>query len=275
VATVFDIWLQCLAPIAALAGVAWVVCTSRRNVGLLDVFWPGFFLVAGATCLWRGQAWSQSWSMASLALAAVIVAWALRLSAHLAVRNWNSPEDRRYAAMRARHGPGFAWKSLYLVFGLQAVLAWIIAAPLAAGLGAHAAHAPAGAQAVLWTLGLVLAVGGIAIETLADAQLAEFRAGDLDADAVLATGLWRYSRHPNYFGECCVWWGVFAMTIRPDCWWIAVSPLLMTYLLLRISGIPMLERDIAARRPAYREYIARTPAFFPWLPREPAGEPAP
>lgn len=275
--TAFDTWLRCLPPILALAGVAWVLCTRRRNVGLIDVFWPGFFVVAGATSLWR----SQAWSMQSLALAAVILAWALRLSAHLAVRNWNAAEDRRYAAMRARHEPGFAWKSLYLVFGLQAVLAWIIAAPLAAGLGASAAHAPTWAQAVLWSLGFVLAVAGIVIESLADAQLAAFKAQDWDGGAVLDTGLWRYSRHPNYFGECCLWWGVFAMAmaIRPDSWWIVVSPLLMTYLLLRVSGVPMLERDIDLRRPAYRAYIARTPAFFPRIPRESSGaqarEPAP
>jgi len=269
--TAFDTWLRCLPPILALAGVAWVLCTRRRNVGLIDVFWPGFFVVAGATSLWR----SQAWSLQNLALAAVLLAWALRLSAHLAVRNWNAAEDRRYASMRARHDPGFAWKSLYLVFGLQAVLAWIIAAPLAAGFAANAGDAPAGGPGVPWMLGLVLALAGLAIEALADAQLTAFKARDWDGDAVLDTGLWRYSRHPNYFGECLFWWGVSAMAVRTDCWWIVASPLLMTYLLLRISGVPMLERDIALRRPAYREYSARTPAFFPRLPGGRAAESAP
>jgi steroid 5-alpha reductase family enzyme len=254
---VLENWLYSLVPIAALSCVAWVLCTLRRNVGLVDAFWPGFFVVAGGFHLWRNQAWSAS----SLVLAVVVVAWALRLSAHLAVRNWNAPEDRRYASIRARHEPGFAWKSLYLVFGFQAVLAWIVAAPLAVGLGTGA---PLGAA---WVFGLALAIAGITIEALADSQLTAFKARARDAGGVLDTGLWRYSRHPNYFGECCFWWGVFAMAIRPGCWWIVASPLLMTYLLLRVSGVTLLERDIALRRPAYREYAARTPAFIPWMQR--------
>ncbi len=260
---VLENWLYSLVPIVALSVVAWVLCTLRRNVGLVDVFWPFFFLVAGGFHLWRTQAWPAS----SLALAAAIVVWALRLSAHLAVRNWSAPEDRRYAAIRARHEPGFAWKSLYLVFGLQAVLAWIVAAPLAVGLGAGVPPSAA------WVFGLALAIAGITIEAIADSQLTTFKAREGDADGVLDTGLWRYSRHPNYFGECCLWWGVFAMAIRPGCWWIVVSPLLMSFLLLRVSGITLLERDIAERRPAYRDYVARTPAFVPWIPRASTGSP--
>ena len=262
-ADLFEAWLRSVVPIVALAGVAWVPCTRRRNVGLLDAFWPGFFLVAGIYFMWRNPAWSAS----SIVLSAVVVAWALRLSAHLAVRNWNAPEDRRYAAIRARHEPGFAWKSLYLVFGLQAVLAWIVAAPLAVGLGAGA---PVGGA---WVFGLALAIAGVTIEALADSQLSAFKARAWDANTVLDSGLWRYSRHPNYFGECCFWWGVFAMAIRPGYWWIVVSPLLMTFLLLRVSGVALLERDIAERRPAYRDYAARTPAFVPWIPRASTGSP--
>jgi steroid 5-alpha reductase family enzyme len=275
---VFDTWLRCLPPMLALAFVAWVVCTRRRNVGLVDIFWPGFFVAAAVTCLWRSpswpQPWTQPWTMEKLALAAVVVAWAVRLSAHLAARNWNAPEDRRYVAIRARNEPGFAWKSLYLVFGLQALLAWIIAAPLAAGFTAAARDTQDGAFGAPWIFGLGLALAGITIEALADAQLAAFKASERDHGAVLDTGLWRYSRHPNYFGESLVWWGVFAMAFRADCWWIVISPLLITWLLLKISGVPMLERDIALRRPAYRDYVARTPAFFPWIPGKRASAPA-
>ncbi|MBS0387882.1 MAG: DUF1295 domain-containing protein, partial [Proteobacteria bacterium] len=208
------------------------------------------------------DAWRyQHLSPASLAMVAVLVAWALRLALHLARRNWRAAEDRRYAAMRARHEPGFAWKSLYLVFGLQALLAWIISAPLAAGLAGRTSPRP------LWLFGLLLAVAGFAIEAIADRQLRAHRRRDAAARAVLDRGLWRYSRHPNYFGECCLWWGLFAMAVRADTLWTVVSPLLMTWLLLRVSGVTLLEQDIADRRPAYRDYVARTPAFFPWKPR--------
>ena len=255
-----EVWLHSLGPVVALSAVAWVVCTARRNAGLVDIFWPCLFLAAAGYDAWR----YRNGSPASVTMAALLVVWALRLAVHLAMRNWRAPEDRRYAAMRARHEPGFAWKSLYLVFGLQALLAWIISAPLAFGLAGQSSPRP------LWLFGLLLAGGGLAIEAIADGQLRAFKRRDTAARAVLDTGLWRYSRHPNYFGECCLWWGLFAMAVRADTWWIVVSPALMTLLLLRVSGVTLLEQDIADRRPAYRDYVARTPAFFPWRPAAPA-----
>ena len=254
-----EIWLRSLVPVMALSGVAWAVCTARRNAGLVDIFWPGLFLVAAAYDAWR----FQQWSPASRTVASLLVLWALRLAVHLARRNWRAPEDRRYADMRARHEPGFAWKSLYLVFGLQALLAWIASAPIAAALSGHASARP------LWWSGLLLAAGGIAIEAIADRQLHAFRQRDAQARAVLDTGLWRYSRHPNYFGECCVWWGLFAMVATAGSLWTVISPLLMTWLLLRVSGVTLLEQGIADRRPGYRDYVARTSAFFPRKPARP------
>jgi steroid 5-alpha reductase family enzyme len=250
------VWLHSFVPIAALSCLAWVLCTLRRNAGLVDIFWPGFFLVAGGYDMWR----YRHGSAASLVMAALLIAWALRLSVHLAIRNWHAPEDRRYAEMRSRHQPGFAWKSLVLVFGLQAVLAWIVSAPLAVGLAGRQSLGPR------WIIGLLLAVSGLVIEACADQQLRAFKRRDPQHRAVLDTGLWRYSRHPNYFGEFCLWWGLFAMAVRADSIWILVSPLLMTVLLLRVSGVTLLEKDMADRRPAYRDYVARTPVFFPWKP---------
>ena len=161
-----------------------------------------------------------------------------------------------------RNEPGFAWKSIYLVFGLQAVLAWLISAPIAASI---ASAAPIDA---LDAIGAVLTVFGIAFETLADAQLARFKAEPANAGRVMDSGLWRYTRHPNYFGEFCVWWGLYGIALGAGAWWTLFSPLLMTVLLLRVSGVALLEKDIAERRPAYRDYAARTNAFFPGPPRE-------
>ena len=251
------IWLASLPALAALAVTAWVVCTVRRNVGLVDIFWSLFFLLAAGL-----YAAVSSPPGPRTALVLVVVAvWALRLAAHLAARNWNAPEDRRYQAIRARIQPNFEGKSLYLVFGLQALLAWIVSAPLAAAI---ASSAPLNAIDIA---GGLLAGLGIAYEAVADAQLSRFRRDPASTGRVLDHGLWRWSRHPNYFGEACVWWGLYLVATAGGGTWTVFAPLLMTVLLLRVSGVTLLERDIGERRPAYRDYVARTSAFVPWPPR--------
>jgi steroid 5-alpha reductase family enzyme len=251
-------WLAPLPALLGLALIAWAVASARRNAGLVDIVWSLFFLLAAA--LWVGMAPSHG---ARVWLVLLLVgAWSLRLAAHLAARNWNAPEDHRYRAIRERNEPGFVWKSLYLVFGLQALLAWVIAAPLAMAIGAAA---PIGALDVA---GAALALCGIVVEAVADAQLAHFKAQPANAGQVMDRGLWRYTRHPNYFGEFCLWWGLYLIALGAGAWWTLFSPLLMTLLLLKVSGVALLEKDIAERRPAYRDYAARTNAFFPGPPRQ-------
>jgi steroid 5-alpha reductase family enzyme len=232
------------------------VCTVRRNVGLVDIFWSLFFLLAAALYAFTAE---PAGPRSTLVLVLVCV-WSARLAAYLAARNWNAPEDHRYRKIRERNEPGFQWKSLYLVFALQGVLAWIISAPLAAAV---ASAAPL--SAVDWA-GALLVAFGIAFESIADAQLARFRRDPASAGRVLDRGLWRWSRHPNYFGECCVWWGFYLIALAAGGAWTVFAPLLMTLLLLRVSGVALLEKDIGGRRPAYREYVARTSAFLPWPP---------
>ena len=252
------IWLWGLPAMLALAIPAWAIATLRHNAGLVDIFWSLFF-VAG-TVVYAALAGERS--PLALLVIAIVAAWSLRLAGHLAIRNWNAPEDRRYREIRARNEPGFAWKSLYLVFGLQAVLAWIISAPLAVAVSSPAALSP------LALGGAALAIFGIVFEGIADAQLARFKADAGNSNAVMDRGLWRYTRHPNYFGEFCVWWGFYAAALAAGGWWTIFSPLAMTLLLLRVSGVALLERDIGERRPGYREYVARTNAFFPGPRRE-------
>jgi len=143
------------------------------------------------------------------------------------------------------------------VFGLQVLLAFVVSAPVYAALTASAP------LTALDMIGAALALCGIGVETVADAQLAAFRADPANRGRVLDAGLWRYSRHPNYFGEFCVWWGLFLMALATGAWWTVVSPVLMSVLLLRVSGVTLLEQDIGGRRPGYAAYIARTNAFFP------------
>ena len=185
---------------------------------------------------------------------------AARLCLHITVRNHGEPEDRRYQKIRANNQPGFEWKSLYLVFLLQAILAWIVALPLMAtrsesGFG------------LLDVAAIGLIGFGIVFEALADWQLVRFKARPDTGGRVLDTGLWRYSRHPNYFGECCAWWGFGVLGFAAGAWWSLASPILMTVLLLKVSGVTLLEVDIGERRPGYARYIRETSAFVPRKPK--------
>lgn len=253
-------WFATLPAMAVLALIAWGVGSVRRNVGLVDIAWPLFFALAVATVATTATAWHER----ALLVAALVALWSLRLAAYLAWRNWSAPEDHRYRAIRERNQPGFVWKSLYLVFGVQALLAWLVAAPLVVGM-LGGIEVPLGA---VDAIGAVLVMVGVVLETVADAQLARFKADPRNAGQVLHTGLWRYTRHPNYFGEFCVWWGFYVIALATGGWWTVFSPLLMSVLLLRVSGVALLEKDIGERRPAYREYVARTNAFFPGPSRQ-------
>jgi len=239
-----------LAVAAAIAFVTWAVSVAKKDASIVDSMWS--VMIVGA-----GIVYGPSWVLALAAL------WAVRLCAYITWRNWGEPEDRRYQAVRRRNEPGFALKSLYLVFGLQAVLAWIVSAPLLATAGARMP------ESWIELAGAALALFGIVYETVADWQAARWRVQRPSSDAVLDRGLWRYSRHPNYFGECCVWWGIGAIAAAAGAWWALVSPLLMTLLLLRVTGVTLLEQDLRASKPAYDDYAAHTNAFFPGPRRSP------
>lgn len=246
-----------LAATAALATCTWAASIPKRDVSIVDSVW-GLLVVVPALVV--AALLPQPGPRAAVVLA-LALAWALRLSAYIAWRHRGQGEDPRYQAIRQRNEPHFQWKSLYLVFGLQAVLAWIVAAPLMAAVaGSNDWHG-------LDAAGIALFAFGFAFETVADAQLARFKADPAHRGQVMAQGLWRYSRHPNYFGECCVWWGFWLVAASAGAWWTLVSPLLMTVLLLKVSGVSLLEKDIAARRPGYADYVRRTNAFVPGSPR--------
>lgn len=244
----------------ALGLAGWLITLPRNNVNLVDSLWSLFFLADALIYAFSPETLTER---AALVLILVTL-WALRLSLHLLRRNWGKPEDHRYQAIRRNNSPGFAWKSLFIVFGLQAVLAGVIVLPLFAAIGA------ATPLSSLDYLGALLVLTGLGFEAMADRQLARFKADPANRGQVMDRGLWRYSRHPNYFGEACVWWGFWLIALASGAAWSILSPLLMTFLLLRVSGVALLEKDIAERRPAYRDYIARTSAFLPWLPRREA-----
>ncbi len=246
--------LQALLWISLLAFVAWLVSLRQKDVSIVDSFWPLLILAGAATyALFAPQPGPRA-----LIVLALVALWAVRLAAHITWRHWGEPEDRRYQAIRARNQPHFEWKSLVLVFALQALLAWVVSSSV---LSAVVNPNP---WNWLDTLGMSVILAGGLFEAVADWQLAQFKADPAHKGKVMDQGLWRYSRHPNYFGEFCVWWGFYLIALSAYGWWWAIaSPLLMTLLLLKVSGVALQEKDIAERRPDYREYIARTPAFFP------------
>jgi len=249
-----------LAAIAALALIGWIISVARRNVGIVDSLWSLFFLLAVVTFDWANTA---SGPRAAL-LIGMVTFWALRLSGYITWRNHGEPEDRRYQAIRAANEPGFVWKSLFIVFVLQGVLAAIVATPLVVGI---ASTAPLN---IVDAFGVALWAFGFAFEAIGDWQLAQFKGDPANRGRVMDTGLWRFTRHPNYFGEATLWWGFYLVAVAAGAWWTIFSPLLMTFLLLKVSGVRLLEKDIGERRPAYRDYIARTSAFFPGPPRKAA-----
>ncbi|KJS05682.1 MAG: hypothetical protein VR73_11940 [Gammaproteobacteria bacterium BRH_c0] len=250
---------ELLVPLGAnlvFASGLWLLSIYRRDAGLVDLIWPLMFVLAAWIWFEPAVATSLHWIVLAL-----VMAWGLRLHLHLAWRNLGKEEDRRYQVIRERNSPGFWWKSYFIVFVLQAVLAWV------ASLGIYGALLSLGSLDVVTVVGLAIALTGFVFEAVGDWQLAAFKSDKANAGKVMDSGLWRYTRHPNYFGDCCFWWGIAMVALAGGHWWALVSPLLMTVLLLKVSGVSLLESDIAERRPQYREYIQRTSAFIPWKPR--------
>jgi len=256
---VVDAYLWGLAAVLLAAVLSWLISLVRQDVSIVDTLWPLMFIIAALVY----SAAIPSPGPRTTLLLILVNLWALRLAGYITWRNWGEPEDRRYQEIRRRNEPNFAYNSLYLVFGLQAFLAWIISLPL---LGGITAQSPVG---LLDGVGVLLWLTGMAFEAGGDCQLARFKADPANRGQVMDRGLWRYTRHPNYFGDFCVWWGFYLIALAGGAWWSIVSPLLMSFFLLKVSGVALLEKDIGERRPAYRDYRARTNAFFPGPPRKP------
>lgn len=241
--------------IAAAMIALWLVGTIRRDVSIVDPFWgTGFVIVA-----WLSWSINSPTAIRIVVLASLTTIWGLRLSLFLGWRNWGQGEDRRYAAMRSKHGRRFWWVSLFTVFLLQAGLLWFVSLPIQCAAALNSTR-PLG-----WTDAAGIAMWGVGLffEAVGDWQLAQFKMEPSNAGRVMDLGLWRYTRHPNYFGDFCVWWGLYLIATAGGASLTIFSPLLMTFLLLKVSGVSLLERTIADRRPEYIAYMARTNAFFP------------
>lgn len=262
-----DVLLTNAALVAALMGGLWLLSLPLRDVSIVDIAWGlGFVLIAWVTWARTGPhaAWSEDgFAPSAWLLPITTTLWGVRLAGYLAWRNHGRSEDKRYAAMRASRGAGFWWQSLVVVFLLQGCVMWVISLPLQAGI----TRAQPGWSA-LHGCGLALWLVGWLCESIGDWQLARFKSHPENAGRVCDRGLWRYTRHPNYFGDFCVWWGLWLIAAAHGAaWWTVVSPLLMSVFLLRVSGVTLLEQTLRAEKPDYAEYVRRTSAFFPRPPR--------
>ncbi|WP_442508444.1 DUF1295 domain-containing protein [Novipirellula sp. SH528] len=234
----------------------WSISLRLRDASIVDIFWGvGFVLVAWVTFVVTETDWR------STLLAILTTIWGLRLAIYLAWRNHGKDEDARYQAMREHRGDSFWWISFFTVFGLQGVVMWLVSLPVQIG------QTVASPMNGLNYLGIAVWVIGFFFETVGDLQLARFKATKDESDKVMDQGLWRYTRHPNYFGNALIWWGLFLVAVTPSTLWLAISPIAMTFLLLKVSGVALLERSLADRSQEYRDYIQRTSAFIPWPPQ--------
>jgi steroid 5-alpha reductase family enzyme len=245
--------------VAAVMFVLWLVSLAVKDASIVDIVWGPLFVVIGWVSYLAGDG-----SPAMLLAAVLVTVWGLRLAFFIGRRNLGHGEDRRYQKMRAKR-PRYFWIwSLFGIFILQGFLSLVVSMPL---------HALGGIDRD--TIGLVSLLGavvfaiGLAFEAIGDAQLSSFKKDPDSSGKVLDQGLWRYTRHPNYFGDSVVWWGLWLVAAGSGApWWTLIGPAFMTFMLVKVSGVAMTESDIAERRPAYADYIRRTSAFIPLPPKQ-------
>ncbi|MFM8944856.1 MAG: DUF1295 domain-containing protein [Actinomycetota bacterium] len=240
----------------------WALSVVLKKASIVDSLWSLCFLIVAFVGYRYGNPAALERRTLLLGLVAI---WAIRLSLHITVRNWGKPEDYRYAAWREKYGANrYWWFSLFQVFWLQGFLALLVSAPLLVG-----AAAPAWNGVDPFWLGVAVWVVGFAFEAGGDWQLMRFAADPANKGKVMDRGFWLYTRHPNFFGDFAVWWGYGLISLAAPWGWLALlGPALMSVLLLRVSGVAMLEKTIGSRRAGYDEYVRRTSAFFPRPPRK-------
>jgi steroid 5-alpha reductase family enzyme len=259
--TFFQISFHGLILIIGLMSALWVISVYIRNVSIVDLFW-GFGFVL--TNLFYFVSTEGLW-LRKIILLVLVSVWGLRLSGYLAWRNMGKDEDYRYKQFRSNYGvKRYWWISFFQTFLLQGILMWLISAPL---LGAQyygqerTLGIPDYAGIVLWITGFIFEAGG-------DYQLARFKADPSNKGKVLSSGLWQYTRHPNYFGDSAVWWGYGFICLGAGSMWPVLGSVLMTALIIKVSGVALLEKNLVEKKQEYRDYIKRTSAFFPWFPKE-------
>ena len=230
----------------------WLISLKKNNVTHVDIMWSLFFVL---NTIYFYMTFPPS--LRSTFVVILVLIWGLRLSTYLTIRNWNKPEDARYLKIRQNNEPNFKYKSAYIIFGLQSVLAWIVGSILLIAIENN--------QPLTWLdiLGFSLTLFGIAYESIADYQLMQFKNDIKNRGKLLQSGLWKFSRHPNYFGELLVWWGFFITTLATGNHLNLIAPLLMTFLILKFSGVTLLEANLIKKLDGYNNYKKKVNTLIP------------
>lgn len=257
--TFLQIYLLAFAAIMLMMTLLWLVSIKLRNVSIVDLFWGFGFVVAG----WVYFINTEGFEARKILLMSLVTVWGLRLSIYLAWRNLGKGEDFRYQKFRKDFGDGYWWYSFFSVFLLQGILMWLISVPL---LGAQ--FYPEKTLGVLDFIGVAIWVIGFVFEAGGDLQLARFKANPANRGKVLDTGFWHFTRHPNYFGDAAVWTGYGLICISGGSYWPVLGSVLMTALIIKVSGVALLEKTLNTTKPGYQEYVRKTSAFIPWFPKK-------
>jgi len=252
--------LLSLAAIVALFTLLWLASLAVRNSSIVDMWWgPGILLIGVTYTLTSGGAHNRSTMVLGL-----LTIWAVRLAWHIGARNIGHGEDFRYAKWRQERGASWWWFSYFKVFLLQAVIAWIVAMPLY-----YAMTSPAPVHFNAWDYaGAIVFAIGFFFEAIGDEQLRQFKSTPSNKERVLDSGLWRYTRHPNYFGEALLWWGFGLFGLAAGGYAGLIGPAIITFLLIRVSGVALLEKTLRQTKPEYARYVDSTSAFLPMPPRQ-------
>jgi steroid 5-alpha reductase family enzyme len=255
---IWQVWAGGLAAVLVLMTLTWAVSVVRHDVSLVDRVWGLSFVVLAVVYAVLGDGAGPRTALVLF----LVTVWGLRLSAYITWRNWGDGEDRRYVKMREKRPESFPVTSLYRVFWLQAGLAWLISLPLLAALHRSSPET----LGVLDVLGAAVWLVGFVFEAGGDWQLSRFLRDPANRGKVMDRGFWRYTRHPNYFGDTMVWWGLFLLALATGAWWAALGSVLMTFFIVKVSGVALTDAGMSSggsTREGYDEYVRRTNAFIP------------
>jgi len=247
--------------ILVLVTLLWIWSVFIKNVSIVDIFWGFGFVVVNAFYVFN----SGELNARKILILTLVSIWGFRLAMYLAYRNIGKGEDFRYQEFRRNYGPRrYWWFSFFQTFLLQGGLIMIISLPL---LGISSS-ASSGDLNVLDYLGIVVWLIGFIFEAGGDFQLMRFKKNIENKDKVLNTGFWKYTRHPNYFGDSAVWWAYAIFSIAAGSYWQIIGSIIMTLLIIKISGVSLLEKTLKNTKPQYSDYIEKTNSFFPWFPKK-------
>lgn len=256
----FHVYLHGFLIIMLMMTLLWLVSIIIKNVSIVDLFWGLGFVFVSIFYFLN----TDGYSTRKIILILLVPIWGLRLSIYLAWRNIGKGEDFRYRQFRKKYGENrYWWISFFQTFLLQGILMWLISVPLLAAQYYNLNNS----LGILDYVGIILWITGLFFETTGDIQLARFKADPANKGKVLDTGLWRFTRHPNYFGDSAVWWGYGFICLASGSYLPVLGCVLMTALIIKVSGVALLEKSLTDQKPQYKEYIEKTSAFLPWFPK--------